>query len=275
MKHLFQETIRRFRAGAPIRNRFMFFRFLLRFWGAPRLRPRAGIRFNGLRLDIADEPSFLWQYKEIYVDELYRFPPETQTPLIYDCGANIGVSVCYFKTHYPGAAVKAFEPDAALFKLLKGNIEQNGLMKGVSLFNEAVWIHANGVLFSGDGADGGAVAPEGFPVKSVRLRDRLAGEERVDFLKIDIEGAEVDVLLDCEDVLRNVRRLFIEFHGDKQQPQRLSILLALLERTGFRYAIQSAHPKRSPFVTPAAPGPFDLQLNIFGINPTPPAILPP
>lgn len=263
MKSLVQDMIRRLRTGASIRNRLTFYRFLLRFWGAPRFRPQSGIRFNGLSLDIADGPSFLWQYKEIYVDELYRFVPQTPTPVIYDCGANIGVSVCYFKTHWPNARIQAFEPDAALFKILKANLERNGLSSDVTLHNQAVWTHANGVLFAGDGADGGAIAPGGLPVPSIRLRDLLAEETEIDLLKLDIEGAEADVLPDCADVLRKARFLFIEFHGSSSRPQQLSSLLAVLEHAGFRYDIQSAHPRRHPLATPAPAGPFDLQLNLF------------
>ena len=57
-------------------------------------------------------------YQEIFVEEIYKFESNKSHPVIFDCGANIGISTIYFKTIYPNAIVHAFEPDANLFEIL-------------------------------------------------------------------------------------------------------------------------------------------------------------
>ena len=52
-------------------------------------------------------------------------------------------------------------------------------------------------------------------VTCVRLKDLL--DDDIDFLKIDIEGAEYAVLKDCSDDLTNVKNLFVEYHGTYQK----------------------------------------------------------
>jgi uncharacterized protein YfeS len=39
---------------------------------------------------VPDALSFIWQFKEIFVEEYYRFEAKSESPVIYDCGANVG-----------------------------------------------------------------------------------------------------------------------------------------------------------------------------------------
>ena len=50
-------------------------------------------------------------------------------------------------------------------------------------------------------------------VSSIRLKDLIEKEKIIDMLKIDIEEAEYNVLLDCKDSLSNVENIFIEYHS--------------------------------------------------------------
>ena len=97
-----------------------------------------------------------------------------------------------------------------------------------------------------------------------RLRDYLG--EPIDLLKLDIEGAEVDVLLDCRDRLTNVARVFVEYHSFAESEQRLDILLALLKTSGFRVYIQTEVCPPRPFVKRTPYMGMDLQLNIFAVR---------
>ncbi len=88
-------------------------------------------------------------------------------------------------------------------------------------------------------------------------------------LKIDIEGAETQVLEDCADVLHHVERIFVEYHSFSNQPQNLHRLLAVLANAGFRYNVQhigvfSSHP----FVKIQSYLNMDNQLNIFAVRET-------
>jgi predicted O-methyltransferase YrrM len=57
--------------------------------------------------------------------KIYRFNSLITKPLILDCGANVGVSVLYFKRLYPDAEIIAFEPDEDVFAILKQNYEES------------------------------------------------------------------------------------------------------------------------------------------------------
>ena len=98
-------------------------------------------------------------------------------------------------------------------------------------------------------------------VKAVRLRDYL--DKPVEFLKIDIEGAEYEVLRDCKDRLHNVVNLFVEYHSLLNEDQKLSEILQIIKDAGFRFYIKEAWENmKYPFIDKKGLH-FDLQLNIF------------
>jgi FkbM family methyltransferase len=162
------------------------------------------------------------------VQEQYSFSAKRRAPIILDCGANIGLTSIYWNRTYPHAHTTAFEPDPGVFDALAWNIKALGL-DHVDPVQRAVWTGHTELGFWADGADGGRLLHPGTgvdrfrPVKTVRLRDYLSGE--IDLLKVDIEGAEVDVLLDCADRLNAVHHLLVEYHSFLDQRQRLADLL--------------------------------------------------
>jgi len=83
---------------------------LARLRAAPRYAPLSS-DLLGSRVEIVDGASFCACYEEIFGRRIYAFEPTTTTPLIIDGGANIGVSVAYFKKAHPGSRIIAFEPD--------------------------------------------------------------------------------------------------------------------------------------------------------------------
>jgi FkbM family methyltransferase len=217
-------------------------------------------------MEVPDARSFLWQFKEIFADESYRFQADTDAPLIYNCGANVGVDTLYFKRLYPKARIKAFEADPTVADYLRRNVAANRL-KDVEVIAEAVWTENTTVSFASEGADGGSVVTgtANTQIPATRLRDRLARETAVDLLKMDIEGAETAVIEDCADVLHRVRHVFIEYHAYLGQPQSLQQVLAILAQNGFRYFLRPEADRRTPFInrTNRQTPQMDLQVNIF------------
>ncbi|MFN8356752.1 MAG: FkbM family methyltransferase [Spirosomataceae bacterium] len=232
----------------------------------PRYQPTT-VRFWSYQLQVPDAFSFCWQFKEIFVDELYRFSSKHSAPRILDCGSNVGVSILYFKKLFPHAHITAFEADPTIANYLKKNLETNGI-QGVEIVEKAVWKDDLGVTFASDGADGGSIKTDGNAqtIPSVRLRSILEQESHIDFLKIDIEGAETEVLADCQDVLQHVENLFVEYHAYIGQPQYLAELLAIFTKNGFRYYIDTNQHRSAPFVNHRYRDNnlMDLQLNIVG-----------
>jgi FkbM family methyltransferase len=176
------------------------------------------------------------------------------------------MSVIYFKSLYPDARIVAFEADPYIFSFLEKNIQSYNF-KDVTLNNKAVWNTNDEVLsFLAEGGAGGRLQEKSdqfkfVDIKTARLKDYLT--QKVDFLKIDIEGAEYKVLADCADSLKLVKNLFIEYHSMANDPQNLHLILQIVHDAGFRYHIKEAYATPYPFIERKLNFGMDLQLNIF------------
>jgi len=250
-------------------NERFFFKLSLKYGNIKRYTPIT-ISFINFKFDLPDALSFIWQFKEIFVEEYYRFETSSKDPVIYDCGANVGTSCAFFKWIYPDSRIVAFEPNPIIAEYLKKNISNNSL-KDVEVIDKAVWTDDKGIELGMEDADASSIYLEAnkTKVESVRLKDLLDKEDRLDMLKIDIEGAEVEVLKDCRESLTNVKNLFVEFHSYRNEPQRLAAVIDVLESAGFRYFLMQPENRISPLINhfnKSNPG-MDLQLNIFAFRP--------
>ncbi len=88
--------------------------------------------------------------------------------------------------------------------------------------------------------------------------------EQIDFLKMDIEGAEFQVVADCLIGLQKVDNFFLEYHGKVDETKQLYTLLQQVESIGFNvYIKMAADHLKSPFYQKHTGTPYDVQLNIF------------
>ncbi|HEV7381705.1 MAG TPA: FkbM family methyltransferase [Dyadobacter sp.] len=262
LRYLLKEP---FQALRTARDR-EFIKLLLKYGDAKR-HERTSVKFDTHTFEVPDVMSFLWQYKEIYADEFYFFKADNTSPVIIDCGANIGMSVLYFKELFPSARITAFEAEPAIASLLTKNLQNNGI-NDVHIVDKAVWTNEDGIMFGSESADSSSMYSTAAKKKiaSVRLKDYLMAEKQIDFLKIDIEGAEQDVLKDCRNQLGHVKNLFVEFHSYIGNSQGLAETIQIFEESGFRYFIDTNQHRNRPFVNHRYRGNdvMDLQLNIFG-----------
>jgi FkbM family methyltransferase len=233
----------------------------LKYGGSKRYEKKE-VRFKGRTFVVADFKSFFWQYKQIYVDKCYQFKSESKNPVVLDCGANVGLSALFFSEYYPSAKVVAYEADAGIYKYLSSNIKVNQ-MQNVEAVQKAVWISNAGITFLSEGADGGAVCTEGVAVESVSLKEEMNKYSSISLLKMDIEGAEVEVIKSVKDDLHKCENVFIEYHSFAGKLQHLHELLTILANNGFRYYLKEEVVLSQPFVTKGNPGPMDMQINIF------------
>lgn len=220
----------------------------------------------GFPITMIDKSSFLYMYKEIFEDEIYKFKSLNTKPKIIDCGANIGLSVIYFKKLYPESNIVAFEPDPKIFSVLASNIK-SGQLKDVEFIQKAVSNKEASIAFTPDNSDGGRIVSEKesgrqILVETVKLSGYL--REKIDFLKIDIEGEEVKVLEECKDLLKNVENMFVEYHSFVDKEQELDKLLKIIHDAGFRYYIHHiGNPKKQLFMEKPIYANMDMQLNIY------------
>jgi FkbM family methyltransferase len=209
-------------------------------------------------------PQYLYGLKEIFIDGIYdqTFP---ENAYILDCGAHIGLSVIYLKCICPTAHIVCFEPDEKNFDLLQKNISSHYL-KNIDARNEAVWIENTSLNFiqEGDMASkiGGDSSVNTVSVKAVRLKSYL--NQKIDFLKLDIEGAEYKVIKDIANSLADVKNMFVEYHGNFEQNDELLEIFDIILKAGFKfYFREAANNYDHPFLRKKTDQDYDLQLNIF------------
>jgi FkbM family methyltransferase len=208
---------------------------------------RGSIELNGISFQYNDPLAFYNEYTDIFINGIYRFASRAPSPIILDVGGYIGLSAIYFKILFPGARVMVFEPDPFAFEMLQNNVRGAGL-PGVTLFNAGVGKDMGKLPFYPDGADGGnfIVRRKGSPleVDMVRLSDYITGP--VELLKMNIEGMEGDVFEEIEHKLSFIKEIIFEYHAFHCLPQNLGKILAILERSGFRYLVADVPCARTP-----------------------------
>lgn len=223
---------------------------------------------NKYKIAFRDAPVFLISIKELFINEFYKFKPTTDRPRIIDCGSYIGTSILYFKVNYPNAIVTGFEPDETNYDVIKKNLETWNFTD-TSVMNAAIWINNESISFNSKGSMASRIETDANEnkkvVKCVRLKDLL--NEEIDFLKIDIEGAEYAVLKDCSDSLSKVKNLFVEYHGTYAEMYKLNEILDILVLNKFKYYIKEGSPVYSkPFWDRNKTGDYDIILNIFAFK---------
>jgi FkbM family methyltransferase len=191
---------------------------------------------------------------ELFTEREYWFRCETPEPVIIDGGSNIGMSVLFFKTLYPGAHITAFEPDPSSFEALRTNVERNGVAN-VVLHNAALSAVSGYAQFFQSSTQPGDLrngllrqrlpTPRVLEVPSVRLSEHIG--ERVDVLKLDIEGAEFEVIEELHESgkLGRIDQLIVEFHHNVPGIRsRLPQSLEMLQDAGFELGIAApSHPE--------------------------------
>jgi len=264
MNHLIQ-LFSRFLSFFTNRYYREFIILFLRYGNLPR-KNRGTIHFLSFTLDTSDIVSTLFQYKDIFVNENYRFSSNNQSPVILDCGANVGVSCLYFKHIFPQSKITAYEADPSVSKLLVNNLLRNDI-SDITVVPKAIWIHDQGISFGSDESDGGSIYNPINPISipTVRLRDELLRHDHIDMLKIDIEGAETDVIVDCDDMLQKTKCLFIEYHSLFEKDQRLDEILSVLRKNNFKYILKEVGTIASPFVA-LAKNSITFQINIYAVR---------
>jgi FkbM family methyltransferase len=243
---------------------------LIRIGKLPRFRPGSFYTDTRHKISFTDSLSFLNMYESVFDKGMYNFRSEKSDPFIIDAGANIGISVLYFKKIYPHTRILAFEPDPNIFKTLEKNVKAYEL-DDVTLVNKALWHIESSLSFHSEGADAGKIAQTDRDENILEIQSALLssyiGDRDIDLLKIDIEGAEYNVLYEIRDSLKNVKNIFIEFHSFANEEQRLAEILALLKEAGFRAYITSSGPQAmQPFMEIYEVNGFDNLLHIFGLR---------
>jgi len=212
------------------------------------------LELPGYVLSYPDEKTFKGLFDQIFIWREYATKIHSETPLIIDCGSNIGLSVIFFKREYPLSRIIAFEPDKETFGFLKDNIQRNNL-GNIKIHNSAVYDVVGTINFYSDldrksfvgMSTTKRLAEKNLRLKVTKVPSVLLSDyfsEPVDLLKMDIEGSELKVFreLHYKRKLCLVKQMFIEYHHDMTNPDNsLGKLLSILELEKFQYIFHSLY----------------------------------
>jgi FkbM family methyltransferase len=167
--------------------------------------------------------------------------------IIVDIGAGRGEDVFAFSRGVgPGGQVWAIEPHPVSFQALRKLCELNRLANVTTLnyacMDTTAGLHIETLpVWESNYVRAGDATPSSHPVKGVRFDDLAAqhGIERIDFLKMNIEGAERSALPGCEQALRRARYVCIAAHdfraarGEGDQFRTLDFVKQFVTAAGF------------------------------------------
>lgn len=207
----------------------------------------------GFKITAYGYDIILFLFKEIFLSKEYYFKSQKKNPKIIDCGANIGMSVIYFKFLYPHCSIVAFEPNPIAFSLLKKNVIQNNLLD-VDLKNVCLSsVEGSIEFFTGDNLLVASTVHERggekkLIIKSVHLSDYIKND--IDLIKIDIEGSEPEVLKDLVSTRKIIfpERYIIEYHHRMSfNKSSLADFIKPFEKYGFGYSLKASFEKLGSF----------------------------
>lgn len=186
----------------------------------------------------SDIGTLLSTFKMGYHRPQQELPPN---PVIFDLGANVGYTVVDLAIRYPGARIIAVEMDKENFEIASSNIVAFG--ERCTLLHAAVWTDDGVVSYEGRAADAFHISvTSGDRMNKVRSRSLKSISEQfqiehIDYLKMDIEGAEREVMESADDWAHKVGIMNIETHA----PEIMDAVTTNLTRFGFNCEPSKTH----------------------------------
>src|SRR6267142_5355934 len=193
-----------------------------------KLRMRSPIRGE---IILRETGTDVLTFDEVLVEQVYKsvLPYLRECDYVVDLGANIGLTSLYFANCYPGCRVVAVEPNPSTYDVLCANLSELVKAGRCTTLKAAIWGSETVLIAdqpknpehysafatrktSGPVSFGDEIS--GMPLKQIMAE---AGLERIDLLKVDVEGAEVELFKGDLEWLRSVKCIAIEFHeGSKE-----------------------------------------------------------
>lgn len=186
----------------------------------------------GFSMSYPDKLIWLNQMREIFCEDCYGVHRLPRKARVIDGGANVGAFTLRVLWARPEAHVVAVEPSPENLHYLRQNLACRLAVGRVDVVPKALTAEYGKVHMIGQWSDAQRIhASEGVIVDAVPLGRFL--ERDVDLVKLDIEGAEMEVLAACGEALRRVARLVVEYHLYGGDESRLPELLAIIRDAGF------------------------------------------
>ena len=206
------------------------------------IQVRGGVKIS-YRLNRGDIQSI----REVWLEEAYKLPVNMRPKIVVDLGANIGLTSLWLAKRYGCDKIIAIEPCVENAQIARQNLERNGVCADVI---EAAVGPTDGTVHFSEARDSN-MGRIGFGDRTVQMLSMLSILSRLpspgyaDLVKMDIEGAEQELLTADLSWLQKVKSLIIEFH-----PTLVDYpgLVNSLREAGFDYIpAGTAHPDSMDF----------------------------
>ena len=166
--------------------------------------------------------------------------------IVADVGANQGLYTLWLARVATSGHVYAFEPDPDLFQCLEQNVRNNQLTN-ISTIRAAAGNCSGTLAFTTNGLNRGdnRIDAKVLPDKSTQqvqavTLDEILSHQRLDVLKVDVQGFEIEVLLGAQKTLQANPAVTIVFefwpYGLRQAGHQPIELWDLLQEAGFSIA---------------------------------------
>lgn len=208
-----------------------------------RSATRNGINY---KLDLSNVVDHYIYFGKVDADYKSVLQDIKNASTILDIGGNIGTTSLFFASKNPDAKIYTFEPHPVIFKRAEENIKLNSF-QNITLINKGLGIEkASFKLYEVNEHNPGMnrILDEGtdlpFVVIDVDSLDNILasyGVTNVDFIKIDVEGFESNVIKGSTETLKNKPKLFIEVNDDnlKENASSAKALVNILEDAGYNH----------------------------------------
>jgi len=218
-----------------------------------RHKPLPSFRFrNGLTWHHGEHDDPVMLLREIYLEPLYKPLNAPPNAVVFDLGANIGAVTLFWSQERSDTQFHCFEPNPQAAMSLTKNLLVNGLNDRVKVHHEAIggksgqidiWSDVPTVLSTVYGeappAQGGKKVT--VPMITLDAAWERAGKPPIWMLKIDVEGAEGDILdATSDELLAHVNTACVEWHDNIVPGVRIRCIKCLRE-AGFRIS-EHVHP---------------------------------
>jgi FkbM family methyltransferase len=218
----------------------------IKIWYARKSSGETRIYLNSIERHIAvrNGTTDVSCLEKVFIYGEYESPFKLAPRLIVDAGANVGMATLYYSYQYPDAKIVAIEPELSNFKLLQRNCVG---LSNVILIQGALWPKNCGLEIENLAVDAwmfrvseGLSGPHGQSVMAITIQDilKLSHSDRIDLLKLDIEGAEFQLFSEgAEQWIDQIGSIAIELH-DRIEPGCAQAFYSVLTGRKFRQEIK-------------------------------------
>ena len=176
------------------------------------------IPFKKPVIDISNTEPVFMNYEEFFIDRVYDDLDLDNCKTVLDIGANVGLWTKYILTRN-ARKVYCFEPNKKALDHLKFGLRNE---KNTTIVEKAVYKEDATLKFyiNDENSLTSSVLPESghapsYDVDAICLENaiNLTGEDKIDLVKIDIEGAEFDIIENLsQNVFDRIDSFLIEYH---------------------------------------------------------------